>query len=204
MGNDEIAIQDFGFSEMYEWNNNDIPVPEKRFGMFVTFSKDNPTQIELYGKHNDDYVLGITTINSVMDSDDPKEWKYKYMVTDIGDILLQKEKLAVGTKQYDENLEMAFIRTYPWEHLIKITNKEYDDSKTYVKRSHRVEWVRVNLLGKVIVRDDGTCVGGSYCKPYSGNIKDKYGTAVPASKDDKNAYYVLGRISESAILIVNK
>lgn len=202
MANTDIKIQEFGFSEMYEWNNT--PEQDNRFGRFVTFSSEDPTKIELYGKSNEDYLLGITTINSVIDSDDPDEWKYKYMVTDIGDVLLQKEKLAVGTKQYDENLEMAFIRTYPWEHLIKITNKEYDESKEYVKRSHRGEWTRVNLLGKVIVKDDGNCIGGSYCKPYTGNIKDKYGIAVPATKEDTNKFYVIGRITENTILIVNK
>lgn len=200
--NEDIKIQEFGYSEMYEWEN--IPEQENRFARFVTFSKENPVQIELYGKSDEDFVLGVSTINSMIDSDDPDEWKYKYMVTDVGDVLLQKEKLAVGTKQYDENLEMAFIRTYPWEHYIKINNKDFDSSKQYVKRSNRQEWVRINLLGKVILHDDGTCKQGEYCKPYVGKIKDKYGCAVPATKDDKNKFYVLGRITNDTILIVNK
>lgn len=199
---EEIKIQQFGFSEMYEWY--DLPSQELRFAKFVTFSKADPTKIELYGKSADDNILGITTINSIIDSDDPDEWKYRYMITDVGDILLQKEKLAVGTKQYDENLELAYIRTYPWEHLIKVQNTIFDDSKEYIKRTNREEWIRVNLLGKCIVRDNGKCVPGNYCTPYVGKIKDQYGFAVPATETDTNKYYVMGRISNNAILIVNK
>ena len=124
---DEIKIQDFGYSEMYEWN--EIPDDDSKLARFVTFSKNDPSKIELYGDNENDYVLGISTINSVVDSDNPDEWKYKYMVTDTGDILLKKERLAVGVKEYDENLEIAFIHTYPWEHFIKIENKMFDKTK---------------------------------------------------------------------------
>lgn len=200
--NEEIQIQEFGYSEMYEWLS--VPEHENRYARFVTFSKDDPSKIVLYGENDSTYILGITSINSVIDSDNPSEWNYKYMITDIGDIVLQKEQLAVGVKQYDENLEMAFIRTYPWEHLIKIENTQYDPSKTYVKRTNRQEWIRVNLLGKCIVRDNGECIEGQYCKPYSGKLTELYGTAVPATEDDNNKFYVITRISDNAILIVNK
>lgn len=199
---EEIKVQDFGYSEMYEWF--ELPAQEMRLARFVTFSKEDPNRIKLYGGNKTDYLLGVSTINSVIDSDNPNEWKYKYMVTDTGDILLQKEKLAVGIKEYDENLEMAFIHTYPWEHLIKIENKDFDPEKKYVPRANRNEWVRVNLLGKAVVRDNGKCVAGEYCTPYIGKIKEKQGTAIPAKSTDNNKFYVLGRISENAILIINK
>lgn len=200
---ESISIQSFGYSEMYEWM--ELPEENARLARFVTFSEKDPNRIELFGKKDSGMLLGITTINSTIDSDDPKEWKYKYMVTETGDCVLQRERLAVATKQYDENLEMAFIRTYPWEHLIKVENKLYDPSKEYVPRSSRGEWARVNLMGKAIVKDNGKCKGGEYCKPYVGKIKDRMGTAVPSkSITDKNRFYVLGRINENMILIVNK
>lgn len=199
---DEIKIQDFGYSEMYEWYK--LPNDDSKLARFVTFSKSDPSKIVLYGDDENDYVLGISTINSVIDSDNPDEWKYKYMVTDTGDILLKKERLAVGVKEYDENLEMAFIHTYPWEHFIKIKNKKFDDSKKYVKRSNRNEWIRINLLGKVLVKDNGKCVPGSYCKPYCGDEKELYGTAIPAEKTDNNSFYVMHRLSNDVIMIINK
>ena len=101
---------------------------------------------------------------------------------------------------------MNYIRTYPWEHYIKIENKYLDKEKTYVKRSKRIEWIRVNILGKTIVKDNGKCNPGEFCTVYSGKLKEKFGTAVPYNeKKSKNKkFYVLDRLSENTILILNK
>ena len=42
---EEIKLNEFGYSEMYEWNEE--LQPEMRLGRFVSFSKDNPSKIEL-------------------------------------------------------------------------------------------------------------------------------------------------------------
>ena len=130
--------------------------------------------------------------------------KYKNLCNEYCDLYLQKEKLAVGEKVYDQFNEMNYIRTRPWEHFITMDNKYYDKSKKYVKRTNRIEWIRVNILGKCIVLDDGNCKAGEWCMPYTGKIKAKQGSAVPASEDAKNKYYVLARLSESTILIYFK
>lgn len=201
---EEIALQDFGFSEMYEWSNSVDVTPGEMFALFTTFDKNNPDKIKIYGESDEDMVLGITTINTVTTSDDPNDWKYRYMTTNTGDILLQKEVLAVGQKLYDEGNEMAFIKTFPWEHLIRIENKQYDPTKNYVKRSNRNEWIRVSLLGKTFVKDDGTLKPGDYCKPYVGKIKNLWGKAVKAEKTDVNKYYVLNRVSDDVVMILYK
>ena len=126
-------------------------------------------------------------------------------MNEYGDIYLQREKLAVGQKVYDQIKEMAYIKTSPWEHLIPIENEKFDNTLPYVKRSNRNEWVRVNLLGKVIVADDGKCQSGDYCKIYTGKLEAKQGTVVPAKDtDDVKKYYVIRRVSEKTILILNK
>lgn len=198
-----IVIQDFGYSEMYEWADPSIVTPGGMFGLFVTFDENNPSKIKLYGNLKSEPILGITTINAAVTSDDPNEWKYRYMTTETGDILLQKEKLAVGQKVYDEQNELAFIQTRPWEHYIKIQNKAFEN-KEYTKRSNRFEWIRVSLLGKTFVKDDGTLQPGDYCTPYTGKIKDMWGKAVKASDKSKNKYYVLSRISDNVIMILYK
>ena len=147
----EVNIQNFGYTEMYEWMN-DIDL-SKRSGKFVTFNKENPNKIQL--AHNDDFILGVTTVCATSTSDDPNEWKYAYLCNEYGDLYLKKEKLAVGGKVYDQKMEMNYIRTYPWEHFIKVENQYYDKTKEYVKRSNRQEWFRVNLVGKAIVEDNG-------------------------------------------------
>jgi hypothetical protein len=197
---EQIQIQSFGFSELYEWFE---PQPNA-LGKFVTFSSDAPNKIVLFGKNANDFCLGITTINSTLDSDNPKEWHSKYKKNHLGDLFLEKERLAVGTKVYDENMEMSFIRTYPWEHLIPIVANEFDSSKNYVNRVNRQEWIRVNIAGKAIVIDNGTCKPGSFCTPYVGEDTTLFGTAVPATSDNMNKFYVLERISDTTILILNK
>ena len=195
----EINIQGFGYAEMYEWK--EIPEHKNRLGRFVTFDKEEKSKITY--AHNNDYLIGVTTVCAQDTSDDPDEWKYSYLCNEYGDLYLQKEKLAVGAKQYDQYLEMNYIRTYPWEHFIKIPNKYLDKEKKYVKRSNRPEWVRVTLVGKAIIKDNGKCKPGDFCTVYSGKIKDLYGTAVPATEKTKNSkYYVIDRLSENTILVL--
>jgi hypothetical protein len=194
-------IQTFGFSEMYEWAD-----PSKsKLGIFVTFDKEIPNRILPFGENNNTDVLGVSTINSVIESDNPKHWKFSYMCNEVGDIYLKKEKLAVGQKIYDQVLELNYIQTRPWEHLIPIENKYLDKNLKYIPRTNRQEWVRVNILGKVVVRDNGECKPGEYCQPYNGKLIEDFGIAVPASEDNPlKKFYVLERLSEKTILILNK
>jgi hypothetical protein len=205
---DDSLIQKFGFSEMYEWEN--IPAPNNRLARLVCFSKKNPEKIVLYGEEKGaNHIVGVTTICSIIDSDNPDEWKYAYLCNEYGDIYLQKERLAVGEKIYDQVNEINYIKTRPWEHFIRIPNKSYDDKKQYVKRSNRQEWVRVNLMGKVIIEDNGKCIPGGYCKPYEGKLIENFGTVVPVEENEQvkegtPTYYVLTRITEKTIIILNK
>jgi len=197
MGDD--LIQKFGYSEMYEWE--DVPTNNTRLGRFVTFSDKSKNKIVKTSKKNQ-FVLGVTTVNSVVDSDNPDEWKYKNLCNEYGDLYLRKEKLAVGEKVYDQLNEMNYIKTRPWEHFVTIDNKYYDSSKKYVKRTNRGEWTRVSILGKTIVFDDGKCEPGTWCTPYVGKMKENYGMAVPADEKSVNKYYVLERLSDKTILIL--
>lgn len=197
---EHIQIQPIGFSEMYEWSN----IPENKVGRFVTFSKTEPNKIELFGKNEDDICLGVTTVNSIIDSNNFHHWHNKFRKNEFGDYYLEKERLAVGSKVYDENLELSFIRTYPWEHFIQVLTPEFDESKQYILRCNRNEWIRVNLLGKCIVTDNGSCTPGTYCTPYVGNDETLAGTAVPVTETSKHKFYVLERISDTTIAILNK
>lgn len=193
-------IQKFGFSEMYEWK---LPIPEDRFARFVTFDDEYPNKLVLFGESSNKDIFGVSTINTVIESDNPDYWQYSYMCNEVGDIYLKKEKLAVGQKVYDEVLEMNYILTRPWEHFIPIENEKLDKSKQYIPRSKRNEWVRVNLIGKCIVRDNGKCEAGEYCQPYDGKLKKFFGIATPLKKSWKGQkFYVLGRVSENTIMIV--
>lgn len=193
-------IQKFGYSELYEWSL--VPNKEDKIGRFVTFDPEYPGKIKLC--ENSDNILGVTTVNSVIESDNPEIWHKENLSNEYGDIYLQKERLAVGEKVYDQFLEMSYIKTKPWEHFIPIKNPKFDQNKKYFKRTNRQEWVMVNLLGKVIVKDDGTCVPGEYCTLVNSKLKNKQGTVTKASPNDTVKFYVLSRISKETILILNK
>lgn len=197
----EDLIQKFGFSEMYEWES--VPEPQYRLGRFVTFSKDHPGVVVPVSSQ-DQNIIGITTVNTVANSDDPNEWKYKNICNEYGDLYLRKERLAVGQKIYDQYNEMNYIETRQWEHFIPINNQYYDKDKQYVKRTNRAEWIRVCLAGKAIVEDNGECKPGEYCTPYTGKVKTIWGTAVPATEDSQKKFYVISRLSNKTILILNK
>lgn len=195
---EDKLIQPFGYTEMYEW----VKMPtNKRFGLFVQFSKRYPDRIEPY--YADDGVLaGVSTICSVAESDDPPYWKYSYMCNSVGDIFMKEETLAVGIKCYDQQNELSYISTRPWNHYVKVKNDYLDENRQYVKRSKRGEWVRVALLGKTIVWDDGTLTPGEYCMPYTGDDMTKAGTAVKWDGKSPNRFYVTERITDSTVMIV--
>jgi len=197
---DDSLINKFGYSEMYEWVN--IPPANKKLGRFVQFDENEPEKIRI--AIDDKRIVGITTVNSTVDSDCPDEWPSKNLQNEYGDIYLKKERLAVGAKVYDQFEEISYINTKPWEHLIPIENESYDKKQKYNKRSVRQEWTRVNILGKAIVFDNGECTPGEYCKPYIGKDMKKAGQAIPANENDKIKYYVIGRFSEKTIIILNK
>ena len=197
----EDLIQKFGYSEMYEWA--ELPTPEFRLGRFVTFDKTHVNKIKPVSDKND-FIVGVTTVNSVTDSDNPNSWKYKNVCNEYGDMYLVKERLAVGEKVYDQINEINFIKTRPWEHYVPIQNKYFNKDVQYVKRTNRQEWIRVNLVGKCVVFDDGQCTPGQWCMPYSGKIKELQGSAIPYDGKCENKFYVLERISDKTILILNK
>ena len=195
----DSLIQTFGYTEMYEWSN----ASNKKLGLFVQFDKRNPNKIKPYT--GDGILVGVSTVCSAIESDNPENWRFAYMANEVGDLYLKKETLAVGIKEYDQNEEMSFIKTQPWSHFVKVPTPLYEPDRKYVKRTERGEWVRVNMLGKVIVRDNGECKPGEYCEPVVGTLDREFiGTAKPADKESKlSKFYVLERVSAKSILILN-
>ena len=61
--------------------------------------------------------------------------------------------------KYDEiEGEQVYIGTFPEPRI----NPEWDETATYIPRAKRKEWDAVGLLGKLYVRDDGTCEPNDY------------------------------------------
>jgi len=189
----------FGYSEMYEWSELfkfDI-VP---YGRFVTFDENESGKIKLANKG--DYPIGVTTINAAITSDDPEEWQGKYLCNEYGDVFLQEKDKVVAVNNYDDINEMPYIATFKDTTIVPVINEYFDESKDYKKRSDRQEWIRVNLLGKCIVVDDGTCQSGQLCTVGENGIAIPSETLNNWPSVDK--FYVIDRLTENTIMIFYK
>ena len=208
MNFDDIKLK-FGFAEMYQIGvlNKEINKIDY-LGRFVQFSNEYPNCIDLATDQSQ--IIGVSSVTSVATSDDPDYWFNKYSYNELCDTYVVNKPIAFGEKKYDSISEKAYIETRKIDpNYEPMLNPEFDSKKDYVKRSLRNEWVRVTLLGKVVVHDDGTCNEGDKCKLYTGSDKDKIGFATKATdKDIKsssvNTYHVLCRVSKNTIMIFFK
>ena len=75
---------------------------------------------------------------------------------------------------------------------VMVTSPAFKVGEPYVPRSQRPEWIPVGLIGKVVVRDDGTLRAGQTCKC-------RRGIAVPGDR-----WRVLRRVSPDSVLILYK
>ena len=75
-----------------------------------------------------------------------------------------------------------------------LVNPAYDASRDYVPRTGRKEWAAVGLIGKLRVRDDGTCQQGSYCQPNADGI----------ATTSEQGYLVLKRLDNDMVLVLLK
>ncbi|MCL2338134.1 MAG: hypothetical protein FWC60_12040, partial [Firmicutes bacterium] len=44
-------------------------------------------------------------------------------------------------------------------------NPAFDPNRSYQPRSERKEWAAVGMVGRLIVRDDGSCRPNGFCRP---------------------------------------
>ena len=200
---DNPNIQKIGYTEMYEWAKNPDLLNNGRFGLFVQFNKHEPEKIEPFIGDKELYC-GITTAQALETSDDPAEWIGKYKTDNYGDYYVKQEFLAVGNKEYDQQNEFSFIRTFPYSVYKKIQSDEFDENEKYIPRTMRAEWIRVNLVGKCIVQDNGKCEPGKFCSPYAGTDATQAGIAVPSKSKLALRFLVLKRLSDNTILILNR
>ena len=76
-----------------------------------------------------------------------------------------------------------------------LISPDFDPSREYVPRSQRPEWAVNGLVGRIIVRDDGSCIPGGY-------VSARQGIATKCYK--KTAGSMLRRIDEKHIEILLK
>ncbi|MFJ7364244.1 peptidase G2 autoproteolytic cleavage domain-containing protein [Peribacillus frigoritolerans] len=167
------------YAEMFETTDG-YPI---EFGYFVTLEKDKVR----IATGQDDYILGISSANPAFLADSGElRWKHKYLTTEWGEILYE-ETILSSVLDAEGNVVVP-KRTA----LKPVLNPDWDASLEYKPRSSRPEWIAIGLLGKLLVRDDGSCEVNGYCIPNGEGIATKA----------KQGYRVLERTGTNQILVL--
>ncbi|AFC30509.1 hypothetical protein PM3016_3690 [Paenibacillus mucilaginosus 3016] len=135
----------------------------------------------------DRYVLGIVSSSpAVLGDAADLRWKNMFL-TDVWGRVLYEESDVPEQRDPEGNVVIpAGRRIHP------VLHPSYDPRQVYIPRMQRPEWAAVGLLGKLLARDDGTCVPGGYCRP------GERGVATASEK----GYRVLKRVGPNQILVL--
>lgn len=173
------------YAEFFEWKDGN-PTAQDRVGYIVTLDGD-----KLTFANEGDYILGVVSGTATVLGDNPEwNWAKRWITDDFGRI--QYEDVVIHHEAEERNGE-----TIPaWDEPIKapIVNPDYNPDQEYTKRADRPEWSAVGMMGKLYVRDDGTCKVNGYAKPING----------VATASTSGTMRVIERISDNVIRVVIK
>lgn len=110
----------------------------------------------------DDFILGIVSGNpSVLGDVEDDQWHGMYLYDIFGrplweDVEVPDETIERPDPEHPGETITEVIIPAHTEHRQKL-NPAYDGTQKYLPRTERPEWAPVGMLGKLVVRDDGTC-----------------------------------------------
>lgn len=176
------------YAEYFEWLDGNTD-NEDRVGLLVTLDGDKIKLAQSY-----DEILGIISGTATVLGDNAEwNWKDRFLKDDFGRIIYE------DVEEFDEiiNHETGEIerKSLGFFKHPKI-NPNYDPSMEYVRRSDRPEWEVVGLMGKLYLRDDGTCEVNKYASA------GKDGVATASS--EKTNMRVMERIKDNIIRVLLK
>lgn len=146
----QITSTGSDYAEYFEWADGN-PEAEDRVGYLVALDGD---KIRLATP--DDEILGIISGTVAVLGDNYEwQWQGKYLTDDYGRVIYD---MVDKYEEYEG--EQVYLGTFPEPRI----NPNWDESATYIPRAKRKEWDAVGLLGKLYVRDDGTCKPNDYIK----------------------------------------
>lgn len=177
------------YAEYFEWKDGN-PNNEDRVGYIVTLDGD-----KIVKANTGDDVLGICS-GTAMVLGDSAEWNWakRYVTDDFGRIVYEDYDVE-HEEIKDENTGKVIEEAWT-EHIhAPKLNPDYNASKAYIKRSERPEWQIVGMMGKLYVRDDGSCVVNGYA-----DVKD--GIAIKAN--GKTNMRVMERVTDNIVRVLMK
>ena len=172
------------YAEYFEWLDGN-PNKEDRRGLFVTLDGDKIKPAAA----DDKYILGVVSATPVIEGDSQSEiWHGMYMTDVFGCKLTETVHVEEATDEITGEVIPEHDETR-W-----VLNPEYDPEQDYVRREERPEWSPIGMMGKLVVKDDGSCQVNGYCKPGENGI----------AVNSENGYRVIARLDDSHVRIILK
>ena len=177
------------YAEYFEWKDGN-PNNEDRVGYIVTLDGD-----KIVKANTGDDVLGICSGTAMVLGDSAEwNWSKRYLTDDFGRIIYEDYDVE-HEEVKDENTGKVIEEAWT-EHIhAPKQNPEYNASKAYIKRSERPEWQIVGMMGKLYVRDDGTCVVNGYA-----DVKD----GIATKANGKTNMRVMERVTDNIVRVLMK
>ena len=176
------------YAEYFEWKDGN-PDNEDRVGYIVTLDGD-----KIVKANSGDDILGICSGTALILGDSAElYWNKKFVTDDFGRLIYKEQQFQCEpVLDPDGNvIKEAWVETS----YAPLVSSDYDPSKPYIKRENRPEWQIVGMMGKLYVRDDGSCVVNGYADAVNG---------IATKATGKTNMRVMERINDSIIRVLMK
>ena len=180
------------YAEFFEWEDGN-PNNEDRVGLLVTLNGE-----KIKFANSGDEILGIISGTAAILGDNYEcSWKGRYLTDRFGRIIYEDveefvEEVIGEDEQGNPIIENNSLGISKQPKL----NPDFDASREYIRRSDRPEWGTVGMIGKLYVRDDGTCQVNGYATVGE--------NGVATASTEKTNMRVLSRVDESTIRVLLK
>ena len=143
-------------------------------------------------------ILGIISANPAILGDNYEcDWNGKYLTDEFGRILYDKVEEFIDIPKVDEETGETIVEKKSlgfFDH--PRINPDYDPDQEYINRRNRSEWAMVGMLGKLLVRDDGTAQRNGYVSAGENGIA--------TASVEKTNIRVLSRINDHIVKVLLK
>ena len=183
------------YAEYFEWLDGN-PNNEDRVATLVSLVNGDKIKLAEAG----DRILGIISGTAAVLGDNYEcEWNGKYLTDTYGRIQYEEvEEFHDEVTGEDENGNPITEKKSLGFFKHPILNPDYDPTQTYIRRSDRPEWDAVGLVGKLYLKDNGTCQVGQYATVSSNT------PGIAMHSEIETNMIVLKRINEETIRVLLK
>ena len=190
------------YAEYFEWLDGNVE-NEDRVGYVVSLDGDKIRKATA----TDDYILGVISVNpSVIGDSWQDDWNSRYVTDEWGriqyewvDIPADNREVPTGEQDEEGNPLYETVEVFPArKEYIPKQNPDWNPDEEYVPREQRPEWTTVGLMGKLSVRDDGTCQVNGYAAVSTGEEGTLTASETPTQ------FRVMERVSDNIVRIFVK